>query len=207
MTQGFPAVRLAIMNPASSPGTKIDSNYVSYVNAARAAGLTVIGYVTSSYGAASVESLKAQIDKYYSWYNVDGIFFDEGSNNCTTANYYATLNAYVKSKGGKAVTIINPGTNTQECFIATADIICNFEGPYSSYQSWSPYSWVHKYDANRFWHIVHTTSESNMPQAISLSRQRKGGWIYVTPDVMENPYDTLPPTSYWERMKTEVAAP
>jgi len=40
-----------------------------------------------------------------------------------------------------------------------------------------------------------------MKHAVRLSQERNAGWIYVTPDVMPNPWDTLPPdgsaSSYW----------
>ena len=32
---------------------------------------------------------------------------------------------------------------------------------------------------------------------MALSRQRNAGYVYVTPDDLPNPWDTLPSGSYW----------
>jgi hypothetical protein len=42
-----------------------------------------------------------------------------------------------------------------------------------------------------------------MQTAVSLSKQRSAGWIYVTPDDLPNPWDTLPLDPYWS---AELAA-
>ena len=48
---GHPPVDLAIINPASGPGSSPASNYVSQVAACRSAGVDVVGYVHTSYGS------------------------------------------------------------------------------------------------------------------------------------------------------------
>src|SRR5690242_14938523 len=40
---------VAIMNPASGPGSQADPNYIAIVERARQSGVTLIGYVTVSY--------------------------------------------------------------------------------------------------------------------------------------------------------------
>ena len=54
----------AIMNPCNGPGNSLDANYVAAVNAFRAAGGRVIGYVYSSYGSRPLAQVTADIDKY-----------------------------------------------------------------------------------------------------------------------------------------------
>ncbi len=98
----------------------------------------------------------------------------------------------------------------------SADIMVNFEGTYDTYKSsYSAPSWVqdkkddgtYKYEPSRFWHLVHTTKdetspgptgETKMKEVINLSKKRNAGYMYVTPDEMSNPWDTLPSGSYWE---------
>lgn len=36
-----------------------------------------------------------------------------------------------------------------------------------------------------------------MQQAMALSKVRRAGWVYVTPDDLPNPWDTLPSEAYW----------
>lgn len=198
MEDAAPVVSFAVMNPASGPGFVPDSNYVSQVAATRAAGVRILGYVTSSYATRDPLVIEAEIDKYYSWYQVDGIFIDEADNNCASAAYYAGLSAYTKSKGGIGLTVINPGTVAPECFATSADVILNFEGSYSQYQSWAPLGWEAGYDPSRFWHLVYATAEADMPAAVLLSQARGAGYVYVTPDLLvPNPWDSLPSGSYW----------
>src|SRR5262245_57834817 len=70
----------AIMNPFNGPGNSLDANYVSAINSLRAAGGHVIGYVYSSYAGRPESQVNSDIDRYDSWYNVDGIFVDEMAN-------------------------------------------------------------------------------------------------------------------------------
>ncbi|MFT4569799.1 MAG: hypothetical protein ACI8TX_000300 [Hyphomicrobiaceae bacterium] len=205
MEDAAPTVGLAVMNPANGPGVVADANYVAQIADTRAAGIAVLGYVYTSYTARSAAVVEADIDTFYSLYDIDGIFIDETSNNCADQAYYASLKAYVAGKDASAVTVINPGINTPECFINTADIILNFEGTWTNYQSWTPSGWETGYDANRFWHLVHGTPEGSVADAVLLSQQNNAGWVYVTPDGLPNPWDTLPSPSYWSTELDYVA--
>lgn len=202
MDSGAPTVGLAIINPNSGPGTSKDQNYADQVTSTEAQGIMVVGYVSTSYAgtqntARTLAAAEQDVDTYYSWYpNIDGIFVDEVSTDCAARDsYYKPLYDYIKSKGGVAEVVLNPGTNTSECYTSAGDIIVNFEDVYSNYVNWTPDSWVSNYPANKFWQIVYSTSSADMPNAIALSKQRNAGWVYVTDDGGDNPYDTLP--SYW----------
>jgi len=199
---GVPTVGFAVMDPANGPGVLQDPFYVSQIAAAQAAGIRIYGYVDTAYAARAVSAVEADVDLFYLWYGVDGIFFDQASNDCADEPYYETIDAYVKGKDAAAVTVINPGTTTPECFINAADIILNFENTYAVYAGWSPAGWEAGYPAERFWHLVHTTAQVDMPSAVLLSQARGAGWVYVTGDTMPNPWDTLPSKSYWS---TELA--
>jgi hypothetical protein len=201
MGNGAPTVGLAIINPDSGPGTSKDQSYVNQVTATKAKGIAVIAYVSTAYAgtedaARTLAAAKKDVDTYYKWYpNISGIFVDEVPTDCASRNsYYKPLYNYIKGKGGMVV--LNPGIDTSECYISAGDIIVNFEDVYSNYVNWTPTSWVSKYPANRFWQIVYNTSQANMSNAIMLSKGRNAGWIYVTDDGGDNPYDTLP--SYWD---------
>jgi hypothetical protein len=165
----------------------------------------MLGYVFTHYGSRAASKVKADIDKYYMWYGVDGIFLDEVSNSCTKQSYYLDLYNYVKGKGGVAKVVINPGINTPECYITTADIIVNFEDNYAAYVGWAPSGWEFNYPANRFWHLIIGTNATDMPNAIALSKNRNAGWIYVTSDNLSNPWDTLPADPYWTNELTLIS--
>ena len=197
MEDAAPPVGLAIINPDSGPGAAKDPAYAAQVTSAQGAGIAVIGYVHTSYGSRASATVETEIDSYYAWYPVDGIFLDEVATDCGTEPYYASLAAYVKGKGGAGTVVLNPGTTTSECYMSAGDIIVEFESSYSDYLSWSPAGWESGYPAARFWHLIYGTSEPHMPNAVILSQSRGAGWVYVTPDGLPNPWDTLPSGSYW----------
>jgi hypothetical protein len=196
---GAPTVGLAIINPNSGPGDTVDSNYVSQVTSTRAKGMTVIGYVHTSYGARSLTEVKAEVDRHYTWYGVDGIFFDEVTDSCTDplkVAYYQDLYDYVKRKPGDIDRVVlNPGAKVGDCYMAASDIIVTFENTYANYVGWQPSGWEATQPANHFWHLITETNKSDMPNAISLAKSRNAGWVYVTDDSGTNPWDSLP--SYW----------
>ncbi len=194
----------AIMNPASGSGNSQDGNYVTAVDDLRSAGGQVVGYVPTTFGQRPLADVKADIDNYYDWYNIDGIFLDEMSNTgpASRIQYYQDLYAYVKSKDNSDKVIGNPGTNTLEQYLnfpggPTADTLVITENIGSQYASFSPAPWVANYDASNFAHLIHTEPSSVAAIAdLDLAVQRNAGAVYFTDDVLNNPWDRLP--TYWQ---------
>ncbi len=199
-------VGVAVVNPNSGPGTTSNPDYVGEVKRAREAGITVIGYVHTSWGARSASVVRREIDLYYKWYAVDGIYLDEASTDCSKQPYYERLSRYIDRKGGMAVSVLGAGTTMPECYIRAGDVLLTFEGTYQAYAAWVPSGWEFNYGAKRFWHLVYSATDSEMASTVSLSKTRNAGWIYVTPDDLPNPWDTLPPNPYWTEELTAVEA-
>lgn len=70
-------VGILIVNPNSGPGTGVISEFSDAVQRCQAANITVVGYVDSAYGAKSITDVQTEIDRYISWYQVDGFFIDD----------------------------------------------------------------------------------------------------------------------------------
>ena len=219
-------VSIAIINPSDGVGQSIDSNYVTQTKKTQGKNIKVLGYIETNYAEekerkkgniqAAVdlfEANKKDIDQYIEWYGVDGFFFDEVSIDCKSQYYYNDLNEYVKNKAGKSlITIINPGEKTQECYIEAADILVTFEDNFKSYDigskeinNFKGITWEKNYPKERFWHLILETHKQDMPKAIELSKSRHAGYVYVTNDGRENPWDTLPHTAYWEKEQALVS--
>ncbi len=209
MRAGAPNVGLAIVNPDSGPASAINHRYLEQVRQCQAAGLRVLGYVYTRYadGSRTQAAVQDAIDRYFDWYAVDGIVFDEVSPDRAKQPYYAALNSYVKTKASSAITVINPGTRTHESYMAAADIVVTFEGAYAAYLSrYSAPGWIKRYAPSRFWHLIHSTSRIlDMRNAVRLSKERRAGWVYVTSDRMPKPWDTLPKSEYWDAELRAVA--
>lgn len=201
-TAGAPVVDVMIMNPASGPGTSQDSNYVTAVQNARDAGIKVIGYVHTTYGQRNIDTVKGEVDTYLGWYNISGIFFDEVNSSAAGIPYYQNVSDYVKATAAPYVAL-NPGVVPDQGYINISDTTVIFENTYSVYRTWSPPSWVNEYAASKFTHLVHATAgTNNMKKAISSSKSRNAGNVYVTNDLLPNPWDTLP--SYWSSELTQI---
>jgi hypothetical protein len=192
---GAPVLSTMIMNPNSGPGTAPNADYTRVVNQARAAGVAVYGYVHTSYGARSQAAVLQDIDRYYSWYPVDGIFLDEVASSAASLPYYETLASAIRARAGQRI-ILNPGVYPDEGYMAVGDVLLTFESTFIKYQTSVAPSWVFNYSADRFYHIVYETSTAaDMVQAVQWSRQRNAGSIFITDDVLDNPFDVLP--TYW----------
>lgn len=201
-TAAAPRVGVMIMNPNSGSGTTRNSDYVAAVRNAQAAGVKVIGYVYTRYGNRSATAVKTEIDKYKTWYAVDGIFLDEVATSTNYLAYYTDIANYIRSIKGTLV-MLNPGTVPAQDYIKLADITVVFENTYSNYQNWQAPAWLFNYPSNKFAHLVHSTSgTTQMNNAIRLAVERNAGNIYVTDDVLPNPWDTLP--RYWTNKLTAM---
>lgn len=187
-----------IVNPDSGPGTAQDPNYVAVVNALRAAGGKALGYVHSSYAARDTNAIEADLTNYFNFYPLDGIFVDEMANDANTNhyNYYASLYGFIQREGTNLFVMGNPGTTTQEGYLAGADALMTFEND-ADYSGYVVDAWVTNHLARTFAHVIYgVTNAATMTNDINLAAGRNVGWVFVTDDTnAANPYERLP--VYW----------
>lgn len=197
-TSGAPIVEIMIMNPASGPGTSQDQNYVNSVMNSFNAGIKVLGYVDTNYSNRPLSDVKSEIDSYASWYNISGgIFLDQVSSNIADIQYYQDLVNYIRSTyNSDAFVALNPGTIPAKEYIDIGNTTVIFEGNYNTYKTWTPPDWVFNYSPYKFTHLVYDTSTSEeMINAIERAQTYNSHYVYVTDDILSNPWDALP--SYW----------
>lgn len=184
---------VAIVNPASGPGGSRDSNYVSGIGKLKDAGVIVIGYVSTAYTNRALSAVKGDIDKWASWYDVDGIFFDEQTNWSGKEWYYTQAGDYAESKG-LDFTVGNPGANSLPSYLDTVDVVLIYESPglpnLNNYRSWD------SYDNAQLGMIPFGVG--SLPTTWIQNAKQMLGWLYVTNDVLPNPWDSLP--SYFDNM-------
>jgi hypothetical protein len=189
-----PGIGIMVANVDSGPGTTADANYATAIAQARAAGVTVFGYVYTDYAENSLASVEANISLWKSLYGVTDIFLDQASTSAATESYYQTLTSYVHTETLGSLTILNFGTVPPQSFMTAGDIIVTFEGDYSTYTSTTFPSWVESYAADRFYNIVYDVpDQSAMTQVLSHAERYNVGYVYATDDTLPNPYDTVPP--------------
>ncbi|WP_344447881.1 spherulation-specific family 4 protein [Acrocarpospora macrocephala] len=213
---------IAVANPVSGPGRTVDLELANAMRAAHERGVTVLGYVTTAYlgrtgratrfgetdSAAWLAQTQQEIAAWYRLYGAHGlagIFLDEVADDCPSAPGYRDLRTFTRRYDPAARTAANPGAGVPECFSDAADILLSFEGDLATYRGWQPPPWQLTQDPRRFWHLVHDAPTPT--EAINLGKQRNAGYMYVTPDVLPNPWDTLPDDQYLTTEKSAATAP
>ncbi|MDQ6862348.1 MAG: spherulation-specific family 4 protein [Thermoproteota archaeon] len=189
---------VVIANPNSGPGNSPDSNFVNGINKLRAHGVVVIGYVATGYGSKSLAYLGGQINKYRSWYNVNGILFDEMSNVAGNENYYRTLSNYAKSLG-LSYTVGNPGTDVPATYVGTVDTILIYEN--RGYPSLGYLDGWHSHYNKSNWGMT-SFGDPYLSQLWIAYAKQYVGYIFITNDVLPNPYDSLP--SYFSTLVSDL---
>jgi hypothetical protein len=179
----------AVINPNSGPGTAKDPAYATGIPTLGAAGITVLGYVATTYGAKPTASVHAEIDAYKGWYTgIKGIFFDEMSNTAGMEAYYTELSQYAKGQG-YVMTTGNPGTDTLPSYVGTVDTLMIYED--SGLPSVASLAgWHAQHDKHDFAIIAYGVP--SVDAAFVTSARVDVGFIYLTDDTLPNPYDTLP---------------
>jgi hypothetical protein len=204
-------VRTMVMNPNSGPGASFSADYASIIKKVKLAGGKTEGYVWTNYGAVPLTEVEKQVDQYISWYGTDalsGIFVDTmSSDGSLIEGYYQPLLTYITTKLPKATVTFNPGTYPHPKYAAmkTATATSSFDlivyehdfVTFTQEASAAP-AWVLKYPASKFIGIVYETSEDQLPEALKLAAQRNMASVFITDDVMPNPYRGLP--TYWKKL-------
>ena len=198
----YPSVpTIAIINPASGPGSAKDSNYSDGIKKLQAAGISVLGYIHTSYSSRAASAVKADIDKYKSYYpSVNGIFFDEMANWQGKEAYYKNLTVYAKSKG-YSMTVGNPGADTISSYVGTVDNIVIYERegtPSLLYLK----GWHLNHDKKNYSMLPHKVS--SLDKTYVKSATPYVGYMFITSDALPNPWDSLP--SYYSTLSSTLSS-
>jgi hypothetical protein len=204
---GSRIVGIMVLNRNNGDDISVDPAWAAAVRKTQASGILVLGYVHTGYAHRDPNEVRAKIDGVYAGYNVDGIFLDEAPTDCsaaasegvTTLAYYQALSSYIRSKPGKHLVVLNPGTMPPEdCWMSVADVLVTVEtAGLEAYQNkYTAAAWTHAVPPSRFWNLVYSVpTAAAMQQVVALAQQRGAGWLYVTDDGPDgNPWDT--PATY-----------
>jgi len=199
---------VAIINPDSGPGNGPDSSYNTYMSKLQSAGVEMIGYVHTSYGARAISDVKADIAQYASEFPLlVGIFVDEAATTAAEVSYYQQLYTYIMSFPGWKYDVINPGTTPASGYLDVATQIVTFEDTASSFTSSENPSFATCANKNQFAMIAYAASTTSAMQSAISSAKSKGyyGWVYATNGAAGgSTYNTL--ASYYATQATYIAS-
>jgi hypothetical protein len=156
-----------------------------------AAGIKVLTYTWTDYGARDVAAVKADIDRQMAS-GVDGIFVDEVTNIETDAeqNYCAEIHRHVKSFGQGKIVVMNPGHyKVTERVMQTSDIV-------SLEEEWvylDQMPWIDRYPSSPFMGVssneycASCIDGSNAANKTAAAWQAGIGYHYATDMYIELP--------------------
>lgn len=177
----------------SGPGLQLDANYNHAIDLLKTNGIHTLGYVSTNYTKRNISLAKQDVDNWKIFYQPEGIFFDEMANekNANQVDYYLQLHNYAKGKQFN-LTVGNPGTDVDMAYVNTVDTIMIYELS-GSFPTFSQYCGVHANYHKKKWGIFpyNLPSVSDIRESI-LAAKNCIGFIYVTDDNGNNPWDTLP---------------
>jgi hypothetical protein len=201
-----PAPAVMLLNVDNGAGTAPVSHFQTLVRQAHDAGITILGYSSTDYGQRAISSVETEVEEYKSWYGVNGIFLDLTQGTPGEFSYYRTLTNFIRSTIPNGVVWLNPGVYPDQAFMSIANVVMVFEGPYSAYLSDQIPSWISQYSPSQFAHVIYETPPSDLATAVSLSRERRAGHLFVTDlSGSGNPYGALP--SYWSQEADAIPGP
>ena len=193
--------RLLVINPNSGPGKIPDRAYRQAVALTKKAGARVLGYVPTGYGSRDLVAVEDDVDRYRSWYGVDGIFLDEASSDAASLSYYGKLARHIRSARGSLV-VLNPGVVPARGYFDIADVVVTFEGPvgwYAKAVEDAP-TWLKDIPAGRIAHLVYGASHEQALRALELGAH--AGYFYATVGLQPHPW-FIP--DYMDEMETLLA--
>jgi hypothetical protein len=188
MKEAFPLVPIiAIVDPDNGPGVSQDQNFVSGISLLESAGVTVLGYVHTSFGYRTLSAVMTDVNSWKQMYSVNGIFFDEMASVTGFESYYSSLNSYAESLG-YSLTVGNPSAQVPASYIGTLDNILIYEN--SGLPSESLLSSL-GYQSGDFSSVSYNVPALN--SSFLYGASGKVGYVYVTDQNLPNPYEVLPP--------------
>jgi hypothetical protein len=202
-----PVPGIVILNPGNGDGP-FSLSWQAQARRLGGRGVTVLGYVHTDAATRTLAAAEVSIRNYLrpatGTNQVSGIFLDEMANTCTAVPYYSQLYAYIRSLDASAFVAANPGTPVSSCFLShrhkVADTFVTFEHDAATYQSsfqgnvvnsHGTFTMGTKYAASTFWHLIYSTSGTELDGLVSLARRRHAGYVYITDGGLPNPWDTL----------------
>jgi Spherulation-specific family 4 len=182
--------QMVIVNPDSGPGAGEGHAYGKAVRTLQAAGIRVLGYVPTTYGARPLADVLADVRRYLAWYGVDGIFFDEASANAALLPYYRAASRQARGDARRVV-VLNPGVPPAAGYFDVADVVVTFEGPYAGYaraMAEMP-EWLARMRPGRVAHLIYDATDA---EALDAVADAAAGYVYATSGAMPNPWRSLP---------------
>jgi len=219
----YPSVpMIAVMNPSGGPGISNNPNLLAEVKNMQMANVTVLGYVPTIWGTRNIASVETDIQSYYEWYQVNGIYLDQmpnweydgpqgqwyypGPDGTYIPAYFSTLTDYAKSLGMTFV-FGNSGADVPQNFIGTVTTIGIFENAFAPSFFGDPSltgigGWHLNQNKSNFAFFSYDLSSLNPYYVLAASNYVS--YMFLTNGTFGDSYVVLPP--YFNQMVATLAS-
>ncbi|MCB9316119.1 MAG: spherulation-specific family 4 protein [Lewinellaceae bacterium] len=209
---------VVIANPSNGPGTSADANYTAAINSIRAAGGKVIGYVFTCLAdtytgdpsnlcySRDLSDMHTDVDRWYSIYNIDGIFLDQASPDAAHVQWYQNFQAYVRGKSSTALVCQNFGVQPNSNFFSIDALSCVYENYTANFDAGVNFSYMTTAQKEKAVVLLHSLSTGTWKTRFQTLQNAGIKWFYITNDPHDpdyNPWDTLP--TFFEEMVAAIA--
>jgi len=190
---------VAIANPESGPGSERNLDYAAVFTEASNAGITLVGYVTTTYGKRPRAEIENDIDAWIRLYpQVRGFFFDQQPREGRGAAMFAELRDFVKRKIPNPLIITNPGVPCDEAYLAQAvsNVTCVFVN-HQGFEKFELPATLKSYDPSRFAAMPYSVPDvETMRTVVKDAIIKRIGYLYISDGKPPNPWGKLP--DYWD---------
>lgn len=177
-----------VLNPANGPGPAPDPAYTGAAGALRAAGIRLLGYVDTDYGARDPAAVTADVRRHLQWYAADGCFLDRVTADREGLPGCRRLVRSLRRLGAGTV-VLNPGVHPAPGYTRIADLTVTFEGHWSAYVSaFARPAWARRCPPQRLCHLVYGVPEPLVPVAVRTARDRGAAVCGPVPGELPNPW-------------------
>lgn len=223
--QVAPDSTAVIVNPHNGPGASpIDPNYIAANGQGplvqlHSTGTVLLGYISTAYGNRDLAIVRQEMSRFFDpayWRHtqvrIGGFFFDEMSNDLGRVGYYQSLRDHAMTLHTEVLLVGNPGIfsygnpsqqtdYTPSDYGAVFDVLVLHEaGDSAVNHGYQRPDWQNDPGVAGVGFIAYGAL-SGMRARVALSRMLSRGavHVYVTDDVLPNPYDSL--SGYWDRQR------
>lgn len=176
-----PEIYAVIGNPGSGVGKALDTDWLAVFTKLKAAGVKILGYISTRYGARPIAEVRREVIQWRDWYNPDGIFLDETAQSAGggALEHYRGVIAVCRSQIPKAIVVCNFGTVPDKALFDLADISCIAETDQETYIVKPFPSWVFQVPSKRIYNIIYAVND---PAKVRnrIAQNNAGFWTMVT---------------------------
>jgi hypothetical protein len=180
-----------VLNAADGPGDAPDPVFAEAAARLRRAGVRVLGYVDTGYGARPLRAAGRDLRRHRAWYGVTGAFFDRVAGDERRLPYYRRLARAARLDGAPTV-VLNPGVHPDPRYARVADLLVTYEGSWADYAAAEVPAWTAAHSPDRFCHLVYGVPRG-LGAGVARTAAGRGAAVHcAVPGLPPNPWCQAP---------------